>query len=57
MFYSIKSPMARNDIDFAPRSQIWFRSLEFIVIGEGYDLDLLQPNGEPASFSEPVANL
>jgi hypothetical protein len=49
--------MAENDINFAPSSHIWFGSLEFIVIGEGYNLDLLPPTHEPTSFSEPVANL
>jgi hypothetical protein len=43
MFYSTKSPMVRNDINFAPGSHIWFGSLEFVVIGEGYDLDHLPP--------------
>jgi hypothetical protein len=49
--------MARNDINFALGSHIWFGSLEFIVVREGYDLDLLPPTGKPASFSELVANL
>jgi hypothetical protein len=49
--------MARNDINFAPGSHIWFGSLEFIIIREGYDLDLLPLTGELASFSEPAANL
>jgi hypothetical protein len=49
--------MAGNNISFAPSSHIWFGSLEFIVIGEGYDLDLLPLTSEPASFSEPMANL
>jgi hypothetical protein len=49
--------MARNDISFALGSHIWFGSLEFIVVGEGYDLDLLPPTGKPANFSEPAANL
>jgi hypothetical protein len=57
MFYSTKSPMARNDINFALSSHIWFESLEFVVIGEGYDLYLLPPTSEPTSFSEPAANL
>jgi hypothetical protein len=49
--------MAGNDINFAPGSHIWFGGLEFIVVREGYDLDLLPSTGEPASFSELVANL
>jgi hypothetical protein len=49
--------MAKNDISFAPGSHIWFGSLEFVVVGEGYDLDLLPLTDEPASFSEPTANL
>jgi hypothetical protein len=57
MFYSTKSPMIENDINFAPSSHIWFGSLEFVVVGEGYELDLLPPTGEPASFFEPAANL
>jgi hypothetical protein len=57
MFYTTKSPMAGNDINFAPGSHIWFGSLEFIVIGEGYDLNLLPLTSEPASFSELAANL
>jgi hypothetical protein len=57
MFYSTKSPMAENDINFALGSYICFGSLEFIVVGEGYDLDLLPPTGEPASFFEPMTNL
>jgi hypothetical protein len=47
--------MAEKNINFAPGSHIWFGSLEFIVVGEGYDL--LPPTSEPTSFSEPVANL
>jgi hypothetical protein len=57
MFYSTKSLMAENNINFAPGSHIWFGSLEFVVVGEGYDLDLLPLTSEPTSFSEPVANL
>jgi hypothetical protein len=57
MFYSTKSPMVKNDINFALGSHIWFGSLEFVVVGEGYDLDLLPQTGEPASFSEPAVNL
>jgi hypothetical protein len=57
MFYFTKSPMAGNDINLALGSHIWFGSLEFIVVGEGYDLDLLPPTSEPASFSELAANL
>jgi hypothetical protein len=49
--------MARNDINFALGSHIWFGSLEFVVVGEGYDLDLFPLTGEPASYSEPAANL
>jgi hypothetical protein len=49
--------MARNDINFAPDSHIWFGSLEFVVVGKGYDLDLLPPTGEPASFFKPAANI
>jgi hypothetical protein len=56
-FYSTKSPIAGNDINFASGSHIWFGSLEFVIVGEGYDLDLLPPTGEPASFSKPAANL
>jgi hypothetical protein len=50
MFYSTKSSMAGNGINFSPSSHIWFRSLEFVVIGKGYDLNLLPPTGEPANF-------
>jgi hypothetical protein len=57
MFYSAKSLMAENDINFVVGSHIWFGSLEFIIVGEGYDLDLLPSIGEPASFFEPAANL
>jgi hypothetical protein len=49
--------MVKNDINFALGSHIWFGSLEFVVVGEGYDLDLLPPTGEPASFSKPAVNL
>jgi hypothetical protein len=49
--------MVGNDINFAPGSHIWFRSLEFVVVGEGYDLDLLPPTGEPANFFELAATL
>jgi hypothetical protein len=49
--------MAGNDVNFAPGSHIWFGNLEFVVIEKGYDLDLLPPIDEPASFSEPAANL
>jgi hypothetical protein len=49
--------MARNDINFALGSHIWFGSLEFVVVGEGYILDVLPSTSEPANFFEPVANL
>jgi hypothetical protein len=49
--------MAGNGINFSPGSHIWFGSLEFVVIGKGYDLDLLPPTDEPANFSEPAAHL
>jgi hypothetical protein len=49
--------MAKNDINLASGSHIWFGGLEFVVVGEGYDLDLFPPTDEPASFFEPVANL
>jgi hypothetical protein len=45
--------MAENDINFTSGSHIFFGSL----VEEGYDLDLLPPTGEPASFSKPTANL
>jgi hypothetical protein len=48
--------MGENDISFAPSSHIWFGILEFIVVREGYELDLLPLTGELASFSKPVAN-
>jgi hypothetical protein len=56
-FYFTKSPMAANDINFALASHIYFGSLEFVIVGEGYDLDLLPPTDEPASFSKPSTNL
>jgi hypothetical protein len=56
-FYSTKSPIARNGINFSSGSHIWFGSLEFIIIGKGYDLDPLPPTGEPTNFLEPAANL
>jgi hypothetical protein len=49
--------MTESDINFALGSYIWFGSLEFVIVGEGYDLDLLPPTGELASFSEPMTNL
>jgi hypothetical protein len=49
--------MAENDISFAPGSHIWFGSLEFIIVREGYELDLLPSTGELASFSKLTANL
>jgi hypothetical protein len=57
MFYSTKSLMARNNINFALGSHIWFGSLEFVVVREGYDLDLLPPTDEPTSFFELADNL
>jgi hypothetical protein len=48
---------ARNNINFALGSHIWFGSLDFVIVGEGYDLDLLPPTGEPTSFFEPADNL
>jgi hypothetical protein len=48
--------MAGNDINFALGFHIWFGSLQFVIVGEGYNLDLLPPTGEPARFSKPVAN-
>jgi hypothetical protein len=50
--------MAKNGINFALGSHIWFGSLEFIVVrGRGYHLDLLPLTSEPANFFEPAANL
>jgi hypothetical protein len=49
--------MARNDINFALGSHIWFGSLEFFIVGEGYDLDLLPSISEHVCFSEPAVNL
>jgi hypothetical protein len=49
--------MAGNNINFSPGSHIWFGSLEFVVIGKGYDLYLLPPTGEPGNFPKPAANL
>jgi hypothetical protein len=49
--------MARNDINFSLGSHIWFGSLEFVVIGKGYDLDLLPPTGELANFPKLATNL
>jgi hypothetical protein len=57
MFYSTMSLMAGNGIDFSPGSHIWFGSLEFIVVGKGYNLVLLPSTSEPANFPEPAANL
>jgi hypothetical protein len=49
--------MAGNGINFSLGSHIWFGSLEFVVVGKGYDLDLLPPTSEPANFPEPAASL
>jgi hypothetical protein len=49
--------MAENGIIFSLGSHIWFGNLEFVVVGKGYDLDLLPPTSEPTNFSEPAANL
>jgi hypothetical protein len=48
---------AGNNINFAPGSHIWFGSLDFVVVGKGYDLNLLPSTGEPTTFFEPADNL
>jgi hypothetical protein len=49
--------VARGNINFTPGSHIWFGSLEFIITGEGNDLNLVPPTDKPASFPEPVVDL
>jgi hypothetical protein len=51
------SSAAGGNINFTLGSHIWFGSLEFIITGEGHDLDLIPPTDKPASFPEPGVNL
>jgi hypothetical protein len=51
------SSAADGNVNFTPGSHIWFGSLEFIITGEGHDLDLIPPIDKPASFPEPVVDL
>jgi hypothetical protein len=51
------SSAAGGNVNFTPGSHIWFGSLEFIIIGEGHDLDLVPLIDTPASFPEPVVDL
>jgi hypothetical protein len=48
---------ARSNINLTPGSHIWFGSLEFIVIGEGHDLDLIPPTDKPTSVPKPAVDL
>jgi hypothetical protein len=49
------SSAARGNANFTSGSHIWLDSLEFIIIGEGDDLDLVPPTDKPASFPELVS--
>jgi hypothetical protein len=40
---TVISSAARGNVNFTPGSDIWFGSLEFIITGEGHDLDLVPP--------------
>jgi hypothetical protein len=57
LYPTIKSSMAGGNVNFTPGSHIWFGSLEFIIIGEGHNLDLVPPNDKLASFLEPTVDL
>jgi hypothetical protein len=51
------SSVTRGNASLTPDSHIWFGSLEFIITGEGDDLDLIPPTDKPANFPEPMVNL
>jgi hypothetical protein len=52
---TVISSAAGGNINFTPGSHIWFGSLEFIITGEGHDLD--PPSDKSASFPEPAIDL
>jgi hypothetical protein len=54
---TVISSVAGGNINFTPGSHIWFGSLEFIITGEGHDLDLVPPADESASFPELAVDL
>jgi hypothetical protein len=49
--------VARGNASLTQGSHICFGSLEFIITGEGDDLDLIPPTNKPANFPEPVVDL
>jgi hypothetical protein len=51
------SSATRGNANFTLGSHIRFGSLEFIITGEGDDLNLVPPTDKPASFPEPVVDL
>jgi hypothetical protein len=51
------SSAARGNASLTLGSHIWFGSLEFIIAGEGDNLDLVSPTDKPANFPEPMVDL
>jgi hypothetical protein len=51
------SSVARGNTSLTPGSHIWFGSLEFIITGEGDNLDFVSPTDKPTNFPEPVVDL
>jgi hypothetical protein len=51
------SSVARGNANLTLGSHIYFGSLEFIITGEGDDLDLIPPTNKPANFPKPVVDL
>jgi hypothetical protein len=51
------SSVAKGDANLTSGSHILFGSLEFIIIGEGDNLNLVPRTDKPANFPKPVVNL
>jgi hypothetical protein len=54
---TVISSVTRCNVNFTLGSDIWFGSLEFIIIGEGHDLDLVPPADKFPSFPELAVDL
>jgi hypothetical protein len=51
------SSVARGNASLTSGSHIWFRSLEFVITGEGDNPDLVPPIDKPANFPKPMVDL
>jgi hypothetical protein len=54
---TVISSAAGGNVNFTLGSHIWFGSLEFVITGEGHDLDHVPPADKSTSFPEPTVDL